>query len=127
MGTPTWILPQGSDLTQALMYVGTPIQECIMLRTKPCLTFLTCIFALAVGPAFAGQHHSKIAPDAVQTQSSSTVPVIIQYLQEPGSQQDKGVSNFGGRVKSRLHSIHAIAADIPQSALDQLANDPNVS
>ena len=127
MGHPCGNFRRGSSLTQALMQVGTPIQECRMFSPKPTLIPLACVFALATGPVFAGPHHSKIAPDARQPQSSSTVPVIVQYLQEPGSPQEQGISNIGGRVKSRMHSIHAIAADIPPGALDQLANDPNVS
>jgi serine protease AprX len=55
------------------------------------------------------------------------LPVIIQYQQDPGSEQNANVSAVGGEVKSNLHSIHALTANVSQSLLSRLAADPNVS
>lgn len=69
----------------------------------------------------------KIAPDAAKADPNSTIPVIIQYKQDPGSDQDDQVARLGGATSATLHSIHAKAAQLPAGQLERLAGDPNVS
>ena len=75
----------------------------------------------------ASPQPSKISNDAKAIAASEMVNVIIQYKQDPGSDQENAIANVGGSLKRTLHSIHAHAATLPQFTLERLAADPNVS
>src|SRR5579864_1402698 len=81
---------------------------------------LTVILALA-GVAFAG---SKIAPD-LQANSSSTVDVIVQFVNPPTKQQLKQLGSYG-RMKHIFTGIKAAHLSLPMSVVQALANDPTI-
>ncbi len=107
-----------------------------MTRLPRYLGSVLGLAALMPSSAFALDHQSrnheprnpKISSDViVRSFSDQTVPVIIQYKQDPGRAEQDLVGRVRGHVKQSLHLIHAIAAQVPASALDQLASDPNVA
>ena len=87
--------------------------------------------ALLPFSAFAVQPVSKnpkISSDVIERSSSDqTVHVIIQYKHDPGLAEQNLVDNVRGKLKKSLPLIHAVAAQVPASALDQIASDPNVA
>ena len=78
----------------------------------------------AAGP---GKRNPKISVDAASSQPSELVPVIIQYLADPGQDQDDRIAALGGTADKHLHSIHAVRAHLASSMLEQLAADSNVA
>ncbi len=106
-----------------------------MTRLPHYLGSILGLAALMPFSAFAlpheSTHHSKnpkISSDVVVSSfSDQTVHVIIQYKQAPSQTEQDLVGRVRGHVKQSLHVINAIAAQVPASALDQLASDPNVS
>src|SRR5260370_19329390 len=84
------------------------------------LTQLTVLLALA-GVAFAG---SKIAPD-LQAKSSSTVDVIVQFVNPPTKQQLKQLGAYG-RMKHIFDGINAAHLTLPVSVIRALGNDPSI-
>ena len=93
-----------------------------MLRS---LVFAIGCSALAGLGAFA--QNPKISRDLATADPSSTVPVIIQYAQDPGANEDAAVANVGGNVRFHMHTIHSHAVLVPQYKLAQLASNPDVS
>ena len=93
-----------------------------MLRS---LVFAIGCSALAGLGAFA--QNPKISRDLATADPSSTVPVIIQYAQDPGANEDAAVANVGGNVRFHMHTIHSHAVLVPQYKLAQLASNPNVT
>ena len=85
-----------------------------------CLIQLMVLLALA-GAAFAG---SKIAPD-LQAKSSSTVDVIVQFVNPPTKQQLKQLGAYG-RMKHIFDGINAAHLTLPMSVVQGLANDPSI-
>jgi subtilisin len=55
------------------------------------------------------------------------VPVLIGFRQVPGPSEQALVRSHGGKIKYSYHLVPAIAASIPQSAIDALAKNPNVT
>ena len=58
--------------------------------------------------------------------NASTVPVIVQYTNDPSEAEVAAVSSLGA-VSHRMHSIHAIAAKVSASQLDALASRPGAA
>jgi len=87
---------------------------------------ITTAFAAATATATAAAS-SKISPDAAAAPAGSTVPVIIQYKQPPSSLETLLISLLGGIVNSTLGTIDALVADVPQTGLNQIAADSNVT
>ena len=99
---------------------------CRSLSSKWIFTLLTCM-ALGVNLASAAPKNPKISGDALAKSSSEMVDVIIQYKADPGAAQASSIVNADGSLKRALHSIHANAARLPQSMLENLAKDPNIN
>ena len=68
----------------------------------------------------------KIAPDCETIPPSGNLAVIVQYINDPGVEEENAVANLGGSVRTRLHSIKADAVTLPHSTLERLAANPNV-
>jgi serine protease AprX len=92
--------------------------------TRSFLATAGLLFVTAV--ALAADRHPKLSPD-VSTATSSSVSVIIQYDSDPTGADEQRIEGRNGKVDSTLRSIRAIAAHVPQSSLDSLSKDPNVS
>src|SRR5581483_4505807 len=94
------------------------------------LKFLVALVSMSVsfGSSFAaGKPPAKVAPDAAAAAPSSVLPVIIQYKHNPGATDLAKLSAAGGQVTKKLRSVHGVAAQLPQSMLQQLASDDNVA
>src|SRR5581483_4184827 len=79
---------------------------------------------------FAGGPHSghrKISSDAERQSSAATIPVIIQYTNDPQPSTLVNLRNHGAFVQKTLHSIRAVHARVPRRVLEDLANDPGVA
>lgn len=57
---------------------------------------------------------------------NSRVNVLVQFKQTPGPAEQALVRNFGGNIKYSYHLVQAIAANIPEAAINALQNNPNV-
>lgn len=84
----------------------------------------TCFLLFAASAAFAA-NNKKIAPD-VNTGGEQSVDVIVRYRALPQQAHEHAVENRGGRVKGRLHLINSVVYSVPSSALEGLADDPDV-
>jgi subtilisin len=75
---------------------------------------------------------SVLAPNS-QAQSnngsavSDKIPVLIRFRQTPGPSEQALVRSHGGQIKYSYTIVPAIAASLPQSAIDALAKNPNVT
>ncbi|MGB2808387.1 MAG: S8 family serine peptidase, partial [Sedimentisphaerales bacterium] len=54
------------------------------------------------------------------------VKVLIGFKEKPGAAQQAMVKGVGGKIKYTYHIVDAIAASIPQKAIDALKKNPNV-
>src|SRR5207248_6893807 len=72
---------------------------------------------------FAGPE--KLAKDLRQD-SDSPIDVIVQFTQAPTAKHHARVTGIGGQLKADLSISHAGLYSIPASALEDLANDPDV-
>ena len=54
------------------------------------------------------------------------VKVLIGFKQKPGPAEQAVVKGVGGQIKYTYHIVDAIAASIPQKAIDALQKNPNV-
>jgi serine protease AprX len=93
---------------------------------------LLTIFALLVAfaaPALAAGHGGDRKLDAVLRQRAhaprGTSRVIIQT--KDGASADALIRSLRGKAGRRLHLLHAQVAEIPDAALDDLANRPAVT
>ena len=86
-----------------------------------------CLSALLPLSAFAGNKHNPKLSDDAASAPSGNVDVIIQYKKDPGAVEEAKLAGHNGKLRVRLHSIHAHAATLSQSELEALAADPNVS
>ena len=54
------------------------------------------------------------------------IKVLIGFNEKPGPAQQAMVKGVGGQIKYTYHIVDAIAASIPQKAIDALQKNPNV-
>ena len=55
------------------------------------------------------------------------VKVLIGFKEKPGPAQQAMVQGVGGKIKYTYHIVDAIAASIPENAIDALQKNPNVT
>jgi len=60
-------------------------------------------------------------------QQSNMVPVLIGFNRQPGPAQEALIRVAGGRIKHTYHLVPAIAATLPQTAIDALRRNPSVT
>src|SRR5262245_1959131 len=70
---------------------------------------------------------SSIVVTAVGAQQPSMVPVLIGFNRQPGPAQEAPVRAAGGKIKHTYRLIPGIAATLPQTAIDALRRNPNVT
>ena len=81
---------------------------------------------LAANTAFAKS--PKISDDLGNADAASNVDVIVQFTQSPTWYHFNKVWSRGGTLKQDLHEvIQGAAFTVPASALEDLANDPDVA
>jgi len=63
---------------------------------------------------------------SASTQAPNKVKVLIAFTQHPGQVEQALVHSFGGDIKYTYHLVPAIAASVPEVALDGLRHNPLV-
>jgi len=76
------------------------------------------ILALVLGQPSIGMAAGRAEPK---------VDVLIGFTQRPGGAEEALVHRAGGDIKYTYHLVPAIAAAIPQSAIDGLRNNPKIT
>ena len=84
------------------------------LRTALRYALVPIILALVV----SGLH--------AQAPGQGRVRVIISFAQPPGLNEEALIRGAGGTVHQRYWLVPAVAADVPQVAIQGLQNNPNV-
>ena len=69
----------------------------------------------------------KISKDLQCNNGSQQVDVIVQYNQVPTAEHHRRVIGRGGKLKAQYSKFKGAAYSIPASALEELANDPDVT
>ena len=80
---------------------------------------------LSASLAFAGS--PKVSKDLEGRNPSERVNVIVQFKQAPTARHHQKVFNRGGKLRQELGLVKSGAYSLPASALDDLANDPDVA
>ena len=86
-------------------------------------TLLIVLFSLM---AEASGRSPKLAQDLSSADPNANIPVIIQYVQQPGDRDNQKALNLGGELKHKLQHLKSAAYTMPATSLKALANDPNV-
>lgn len=82
------------------------------------------VLILTASCAFA--RHPKIALDLDGVDRTSKVDVIIQFKHAPTEAQHQKVRNQGGMLRAPFELLKGALYSVPASALERLANDPEV-
>lgn len=70
---------------------------------------------------------SSIIGAAAWAQQPNRVPVLIGFNRQPGPAEEALVRRAGGSIKYTYHLVPAIAASLPENAIDALRRNPNVT
>ncbi|HEX2932778.1 MAG TPA: S8 family serine peptidase, partial [Candidatus Binatia bacterium] len=70
---------------------------------------------------------STIVATTVGAQQPSMVPVLIGFNRQPGPAQEALVRAAGGKIKHTYRLIPGIAATLPQTAIEALRHNPNIT
>src|SRR5438067_11797061 len=84
----------------------------------------TFILLLAATSGFAANR--KVAPHLNTGDADRPVDVIVRYRVAPEHRHEQSFKTRGAQVRSRLDLVQSIAYTVPASALEELANDPDV-
>jgi len=63
----------------------------------------------------------------VAAQPAEMVKVLIGFDRQPGPDEEATVRGVGGSIKYTYHLVPAIAASVPQAAIDRLLRNPRVT
>ena len=94
------------------------------------LACLALVTMLAAALALADGNHHKLSKELEALRGGdggATVDVIIQFTQTPTAAHHQKVQNRGGVLKRTLSIIKGAHYSIPVTALEALANDPDVA
>lgn len=69
---------------------------------------------------------SLVAPAAVAAQPPEMVKVLIAFDRQPGPTEEGIVRGAGGTIKYTYHLVPAIAASVPEAAIEGLLRNPRV-
>ena len=86
---------------------------------------VACLVLLSAVPAFA--RHPKFSPDLDDSKGSANVNVIVQFTQAPTQKHFDKVRAHGGELKTQLGTFRGAVFSVPASALQNLADDPDVT
>ena len=70
---------------------------------------------------------SLIGPATVAAQPPEMVKVLIGFDRQPGSDEEGIVRGAGGAIKYTYHLVPAIAASVPEAAVEGLLRNPRVT
>ena len=116
------MLPRTKKYSKELLRVFTTghLQECSYL-IRNLLFFATLVFG-----SVASGHPAKLSPELEQVDANASVPVIVQFVNQPGDSDHQRISVRGGNLRSKLRSVRGAAYSVPAYALKDLAQDPTV-
>ena len=112
--------------------LGTEGTEAKMKKTLR----LAAIFGLALTcgtVAWAGTEKlsTELKPEnrsgSRSAQDADLVEVIVQYKVAPTEAHHRRIAGLGGKLNTRMDFIKAAHYSVPASALDELANDPDIA
>src|SRR5690242_14666693 len=86
---------------------------------------IAAVFVLLI-PFLLSGRSPTLAGDLQATDPQAELDVIVQYATPPGPEQQDKMNHRGGKFKADLRLINAEAYTIPASALQNLADDPDV-
>ncbi len=69
----------------------------------------------------------SLVATAAWAQQPNRVPVLIGFRHQPGAAEQALVRRAGGSIKYTYHLVPAIAATLPENAVDALRRNPNVT
>ncbi|MCA1592435.1 MAG: hypothetical protein LC754_07250 [Acidobacteria bacterium] len=112
----------------------------MLRRITSCLTVLsllfvslaplTSAFAASAGANQSGQHRAagKVAPElSAGGASSRMVRVIVQTKGHPTAAHDNAIAGKGGAKRQTFNALDAVTADVPASAVAELAARDDVA
>jgi len=70
--------------------------------------------------------HAKLARDLHYNKPDQLINVIVQFRVTPRAEHYARMANRGAQVRTKLHSIHAAAFQLPASAIAELEKDPDI-
>jgi subtilisin family serine protease len=95
------------------------IQTFSFLKIVAIISFFIALFGLAViAPTLAG---------AKEQNNNNLVSVLIGFDKKVGASEKALVRTYGGEIKHSYSIVNAIAAQMPESALKGLSNNPNIT
>ena len=86
---------------------------------------MLCTVILTASLAFAGS--PKMSKDLEGKNAFDQVDVIVQFTQAPTARHHQKVLSRGGKINRELGLVKSGAYTMPTSALEDLANDPDVA
>lgn len=84
------------------------------------------LFALLLLSFGADAEERKLSHDLQSIDAAATVPMIVQYVQQPADIDHQKALNLGAQFKNTFNALRGAAISLPTSSLNNLANDPNV-
>ena len=85
------------------------------------------IFSIMVAVAALLLMSGDITAAPKAGQAEPRVKVLIGFTQQPGPPEQALVHQAGGNIKYTYHLVPAIAAAVPESAIDGLLNNPRIT
>ncbi|MFH0794630.1 MAG: S8 family serine peptidase [bacterium] len=68
-----------------------------------------------------------LAIPAMAQAAQDKVPILIAFKHNPGPAEEALVHSHGGKIKYTYHLVPAIAASVPEAAVEGLRHNPNVT
>src|SRR5882724_5856977 len=99
-----------------------------MMSVKKTSNFVQIALVTIAGTATLayGAHHAKIDGELEGKNGGGLINVIIQYKEGAQQRHLDLVARKGGHHRGTLHVVKGAAYTVPGSALEDLANDPDV-
>jgi subtilisin len=91
------------------------------MKTKIFVLIVSCLIAVSV------KSKAVETPASDKAAGLERVPVLIGFTQVPGPSEQALVRSKGGLIKHSFHLVPAIAASIPEVAIEGLLHNPNVT
>ena len=93
------------------------VEKEIIMKSKRFITIVIAVVIIAF-----------ISSDmAIPAGNNSRIPVFIGFRRTPGPSEQALVRSHGGAIKYSYNIVPAIAASVPQQAIQGLMNNPNVT
>lgn len=95
-----------------------------LTKEKVLISFSALFLSLAV--VLAAVPNTNPLQAAPHAQSAQKIKVLIGFTRQPGPSEEALVRGVGGKIKYTYHLVPAIAAEVPEAAIDGLRRNPKV-